>query len=363
MEYHYLEFSEPLWPTSLLLPTRPPKLIYLDLNQWIQLSKAQSGHRDGKRHRCVLDACLKATEDGRVVFPLSELIYAEIAKNTNHRQRHDLREVIERVSRYIVVTSLIVVRTHEIEAVLDLTVGPRPVPISTTNYLDWGVSRAFGKEWDIRIKSSSGEDITEHIRRTYHEGPEAFDRILIDAQLDFNRRVIEGPNPQEEPNLRAWGWNPEAILQAYEQMASEEQEQARRFDADPKWRRGPIRDAITAREVLIEVGDIFEEGWAARGPHSMDKFFAEQSDDLRSIYKAMPSVDVAVTLKASLHRDPHHKWKNNDSFDVMSMALTIPYCDVVVTDRSMCSHLTRHKLPERYETVVFSQLEELPKHL
>ena len=95
----------------------------------------------------------------------------------------------------------------------------------------------------------------------------------------------------------------------------------------------------------------------------MDQFFAANPDDLRSFYSAMPSLDIAVTLKTSLHRDPNHKWANNDIYDIRALALTIPYCDVVVTDRSMWSHVTRHKLPERYDTVVISQLAELPNHM
>jgi len=37
------------WPQTLRLPSRPPKLVYLDLNQWIALAKAMAGHRDGER--------------------------------------------------------------------------------------------------------------------------------------------------------------------------------------------------------------------------------------------------------------------------------------------------------------------------
>ena len=392
MESRHFKWTGSLWPTTLCLPARPPRLIYLDLNHWIELSKAHSGHRDGKKHRCVLevwpeshlpgfalrqtglhrdgkkhrcvlDACLKAVRDGKAVFPLSEHIYAEIAKINSYRQRRDLREVIEQVCRYMVVTSLTVVVTHEIESVLDQTVGPSPVPLNTTNYLDWGVSRAFGRTCDIRIKSASGDDVTEEFRRTYPSGPEAFDTVLLNAERELSRRAIEGPTLQEEPGLRALGWSPEAIVQAHKQKASEELEQARRFDDYPNWRLGPIRDVITAREAFVEYGDIFDEGFARRGPGTMEQFFAVKPDDLRSIYSSMPSLDVAVTLKTSLHRNPNHKWTNNDIYDMRALALTIPYCDVVVTDRSMWSHVTRHKLPERYETVVLSQLAELPNHM
>ena len=167
MESRHFKWTHPLWPTTLRLPARPPRLIYLDLNHWIELSKAHSGHQDGKKHRSILDACLKAVRNGKAVFPLSESIYAEIAKITIHRQLRDLREVVEQVCQYIVVTSLTVVVTHEIEAVLDQVVGPNPMPLNTTNYLDWGVSRAFGRAGDFRVKSASGDDVTEQFRRTY----------------------------------------------------------------------------------------------------------------------------------------------------------------------------------------------------
>ena len=352
-----------LWPTTLRLPERPPKLIYFDLNHWIELSKALSGHEDGKNHRFTLDACSKAVGEGRAVFPLSEYIYAEIAKIGNYRQRHDLRMVIEQICRYMVLTSLSVVVTHEIESVLDQSVGPNPEPVGLTNYLDWGVSRAFGRTSNLRVKSASGVDITEEFRSSYSDGAEAFDSIILNAELELNRKAIDGPTPQEEPRLRALGWRPEVIVQGYERMTEDELDQARRFDENPTWRLGRTRDVVMAREVVVAFGDILAEGLEARGPDSFDLSCAQKREDLGSLFGAMPSLDVGVTLRTSLHPDPNHRWTNNDVFDIGALALTIPYCDVVVTDRAMWSHVMRHKLPKRYNTVVITRLSELPDHL
>lgn len=71
-----------VWPHTLRLPERPPKLVYLDLNHLIELAKALAGHRDGEAHVDVLTACLRAVEDGRAVFPISDSIYAEIYANS-----------------------------------------------------------------------------------------------------------------------------------------------------------------------------------------------------------------------------------------------------------------------------------------
>ena len=314
-----------LWPTSLLLPKRPPKLIYLDLNHWIELSKAHSGHQDGAKNQWILDACLAAVKDGKAVFPLSEYIYTEIGKITNFRQRRNLREVIEQVCRYMVLTSLAVVATHEVEALLDKTVGSNPTPINPTDYLNWGAARAFGMAGGIRIKSAAGDDVTKEARRSYRYGPHAFDAVLQEAQIEFNRRMIEGPAQDEESRFRALGWNPEALQLGYEQKALDELEQVQRLNDHPEWRLGRVRDVITVREAIVEIGDIFAEGLEARGTRAADRFYSVTADELRSAYDAMPSLDVGVTLKSSLHRDRNYKWINNDIYDIRSLALTIPY--------------------------------------
>ena len=327
------------------------------------MAKAFSGHTDGAKYRWVQDACVKAVGAGKAVFPISAYTYIEIGKITNLRQRRDLRAVIEQVCRYMVVTSLANVAHHEIDAVLNQTVRPNPTPIGQIYYLDWGVDRAFGKSGELRVKSAKGEDITEEVRSTHPLGPAAFDAIILDGYLKLNQKAIEGPTQEEEPKFRAFGWRPEASIQELERWADEELAQVRWFDDFPEWRRGRIRDVIIAREVLIKVGDIFDEGFAKRGPGAAERFFDVNRDDLSSIYGGMPSFDVSVTLKTSLHRNPSHRWTNNDIFDISAMALTVPYCDVVVTDNSMWSHLTRHKLPEKYSTAVIYDLAELPNHL
>jgi hypothetical protein len=182
-----------VWPATLRLPRRPPKLVYLDLNHWIAFAKALAGHPDGRSHREVLDGCLHAVEEGRAVFPMSDSIYVEASKIRGYRQRRDLREVIEKLSGYLVVTSRSVVSAHEVEAMLDRIIGPSPRPINTMDYLDWGVARAFGLVGGFRVRSRSGEDVTEEVRARYPDGPQAFDLVLAKAELELNRRVLDGP--------------------------------------------------------------------------------------------------------------------------------------------------------------------------
>ena len=115
-----------IWPRTLRKPVDQLKLVYLDLNHWIALAKALSGHHDGKKDMALLDFCLRVVEEKIAIFPISLSIYIEILKIQNYQRRCDLRKAIELLSRYMVVTSRFVVATHESEALLDQIVGPNP---------------------------------------------------------------------------------------------------------------------------------------------------------------------------------------------------------------------------------------------
>ena len=351
-----------IWPRTLRTGQLPGKLVYLDLNHWIELAKAHSGHPEGKKNLKALDACTRAVAAGRAICPLSSGTYMEIFKIQCYRQRHSLREVIETVSRFFVVTSLTVIRTHEVEAALDETVGSNPKPIACNDYLDWGVSRAWGRDGSLRIRTPDGKDVTSQFRQSYHGGPEAFDEYVDKAHLELNRKIIEGPaSNREEEELRKHGWNPRGHVQSVKQAALEEAAQAARFNQDSRWRRGRIRDVITVREIANEIKEILTKALHERGVSLED--LAPDIEGRRKVFDAMPSFDVVVTLKTEYHRNPNHRWTPNDIFDIDALATTLPYCDVVVTDKAIASHATQTGLAERLNTVVLSDLADLPERL
>jgi hypothetical protein len=352
---------EYVWPPTLLLPRRPPKLVYLDLNHWITLAKVDSGRHDGAARRDVLDACLDAADKNIATFPIADTTYVEISKIGPHRQRRDLRNVIERLSRFAVVTSRSAISTHEIEALLDRLVGPSPTPINTMHYLDWGVARAMGWVGGFKVRDEDGRDTTTEARAQYPGGPDAFDRLFAAAELWLNRRALEGPRTDEEPVMRELGWDPLGTDGVTRQRLHQEIEQVERFNQHPQWRRGRLRDVTSAREIIIEVNEILFRGLKERSAELEDVF--PTPTDVRAGFDALPSFDVAVTLKTSYHRDPAHRWTTNDIHDIDALSSTVPYCDVVVTDKAVASHLRRHGLDARMNTVVLSRLQDLPTHL
>ena len=306
-------------------------MIYLDINHWIGLAKAHTGHPDGACNVDALNACVRAVQTGTARFPISDSTFLEVSQIGRFRQRRDLRDVIELVSQYFVVTSRSVIATHEIEAALDVLVGPSRDPINPMRYLDWGVARAFGMAGGFKVVDQFGNDVTEQARQDFAGGPAAFDQLCRFGELELVRNVLAGPSPEDGPAMRALGWRPSDV-EISRRRAAQEVEQVARFDIDPSWRRGRIRDIVAAREILIEHHGILQRGLSDRGAEHSEVF--PRPEVARSVFDAMPSFDVAVSLKTSYHSNPHHRWTPNDIHDIDTLGSTIPYCDIVVTEAS-----------------------------
>jgi hypothetical protein len=118
---------------------------------------------------------------------------------------------------------------------------------------------------------------------------------------------------------------------------------------------------VAAREILIEIHDPLSEGLAARGADLAD--VAPDPDAARHLFDGMPSFDVAVTLKTAYHRDPQHRWTVNDIHDIDALGSTVPYADIVVTDKAVAHHLNARGVANRCGTTVISRLADLPELL
>ena len=344
------------WPRTLRTEHPFGRMVYLDLNHWIELAKALSGHQAGRKNLDTLTTFEQAVADGAVVFPLSFTTLLEISKIRNPRQRRTLREVIELLSRYYVVTSLWIVECHEVEALLDKRLGVNPEPIGYNDYLDWGILRALGMDGRLKIRDNSSKDVTSEFRKSLTPArAKLFDERVADAQLEVNRMFID------HGGLYSGGQPKEHTFQLVEGNALFEEELVGLLNENPRWRRGRIRDVIAARHMAYEINEILFKGLANR--HVPLESLAPDTEGVRGVGDSMPSFDVTVTLKTEYHRDPNHSWTPNDVCDIQALASTLPYCDVVVTDKAVATVAARTGLADRLDTVVLRNLDDVVAYL
>jgi hypothetical protein len=352
-----------VWPGRYLLrPSYDRTLTYLDLNHWIALARAGVGHREGGRHVAALERIRRAKAVGRAIFPLSSTHYMEMAGIKQARQRRDVAAVMEELSGFTTIVSRAVIMELEIEAVLDEMIGLREQPYRPLPLLGSGIGRSMGLVGGLRIRDASGADKTDEMRATWKDGPEAFDRKMMEMNLHFEREMLRGPADEQVEQLRADGWDPDVARRIAGERAAAEQAQAANLDTDPRWRRGRLRDVVSARHLLIDLNTPTTKALAARGVSTTTDFLTDRHVARRFV-DSMPSSDVYVTLVTAAPRNPQRRWTANDVFDIDAASTAVAYCDIVVCDSHVSNALRAAKLEERAQVVVLDNLNDLGEHL
>ena len=346
-----------VWPTRLLRGASWAGLVYLDLNHWIGLADAAAGRKPGDRYQEALASCRVAQHDGSVVFPLSAVHYMEIAKIVDPTRRANLATIMEELSGFTTLTSRTVIMRLEIESVLERELNVTPNLEPAVRLLGWGAQHSvLGVEGGVQIVDDAGNDATALARRRV--GALALDELLSNARLMLERGLLSGPRDEAEvAKLRATGWQPDAAVKVAQERADRETELVGILHADPRWRKGRLRDVISAREVVYEIWDALTECLLAKGMSKLN--WLNDRQRIRTFVRSMPSAEVVIEMKTARHRNPSSTWDTNTIFDIDAVGLAVPYCDAVVTERYACSVLQRAELGERMNTALMRSPQEL----
>lgn len=369
-QIHYNPFDpaadepvELIWPHGYLARDDAPKLVYLDLNHWVGLAKANVGHPNSGAYVDLLPVARRAKTTGAVSFVLTSSLYMEIAKITDAHRRTDLATIIEELSDFRTLTSRDVVMTCEVTTVIDAvdgsTASGEPLRLVGT-----GVLHSVGRDGRLRVRDLTGSDITEVVREQSGD-PEGFDAMLRDAHRELDRRVLTGPaDAAEEARLRADGWLPDAAVTVAETRAQRERELVDILNADPRWRLGRLRDVVTAREAAHELLEIVTNMTYARSPDGslFTELFASREAS-RCTARSMPSVAVVIELKTQYHRNAQLTWNTNTIFDIDALSIAVPYCDAVVTEKHAAHSLRRVHLDEAMNTAILRSPDQLTEWL
>jgi hypothetical protein len=101
-----------------------------------------------------------------------------------------------------------------------------------------------------------------------------------------------------------------------------------------------------------------DSGQAVPTPATETRFPAEELPGETS--EAMPSRWVEKELRRLRQSNPQKRWEGNDLNDVTALSIVVPYCDVVITERSWTAMLNSQKISRRFNTQVLHDLRELP---
>lgn len=153
--------SDVVWPSGLLLPPRPPALVYLDMLVYINLAEVAVANA-ARGYDQLLEACRRARGDGRALFPLSSTHVVELCDIASVDRRRARVAVMEELSGFNYLMGRPQIQQLEVEAALheipSIAVAPQgPIPL-TGNSLLW----AFGKAGGLVTNAPDPDAAAEH---------------------------------------------------------------------------------------------------------------------------------------------------------------------------------------------------------
>jgi len=344
-----------VWPTDLSLPTRPPKLVYLDMLGWINLAEVAVGNAPAGYDR-LLKSCRKARAEGRAHFPLSSTHLLEVYNIASVDRRRARAAVMEELSDFSYLMGRPQLQQLEVESALNQIPGVNIPPQGPFALLGPSVWWAFGKEGNLVTNGPDPVGAAKHVCQAM--GIALGDDAVVSLSRWCERQLLTGPDDHEAPELVSIGYTIDTWRDILQKRADQENYLVQQLDADPHWRKGRLRDVISARELEIELGDVVASATAAMKT-SIGKLLDYDRKKLRDFTDRMPTTRVAVSVKEYFHYDNQHKWASNDMNDIDAIAIAVPYCDAVFTDRRTRTAVASRRDLDFFGTCLPSGPEEL----
>ena len=230
--------------------------MYLDLNTIIYFARTL---RSITRFRQVTASYSKRLREPRKrsgrCFRSVSRIFWEITKITDPKKRVRLAEVLESLSDFNYLLGRITIAELEFDAGMAKIVGEEPrlggVPLLRPTF-----GQVFGVVGGLNVVDADGLDVSETLRAQMDA--DEYTALRATMHYEVERHMLRGPSDAELAELRKDpNYRPEVAIASHQSRVEWELETERILTKHPERRRGRLRDAIGAREIVHEWNDLF----------------------------------------------------------------------------------------------------------
>jgi hypothetical protein len=318
--------------------------VYLDQNKWIDLARAETGHPLGAPFVDALAAFKRAVDEGRARFPLSSAHYFETGKQSNLERRIALARMMMRLAGQLRIAPPHDIVPWEIRCAL-IKVLELPMSVPEKRIFGSGVAHAFAAP-QLRFTSSPEwrgialpAEVQEMLRPT--------------VEAECEARVLADYLPNDVPASVRLHLENHTVLTG-NRFADGQRAVARWISKLGRHRLGDVMLATAFTDISDPLALAATELGIA----------AEQlADNARDIIDQIPSRWVEMKLRSQRQANPQKPWEGNDLNDVVALSIAVPYCDVVVTEKSWASLVNAAKVGKRFDTLVTRDLKDVVNRL
>lgn len=321
--------------------------VYLDQMKWIDLARAQVGHPKGEPFVRHLREFERLVGEGRLRLPLSAAHYYETGKQRDERRRQQLTATMMHLSQSLRIAPPHIIVPWEarraLAAILNLPLSVHNIPLFGEGAAHAHASPSLRYDAPAEYR---GTPLPEDVRAALERRARPlFEEALLSASapagLPDELRVVLG----EFKSL-----TDDKFVKGQNDVAAELQ----------KLGRHRLDDVMLGTAVADIMTPLLEAA------SSMNVSLIEDVIDagrMKELVEHMPSRWVEMKLRRVRQANPQKRWHGNDLNDVTALAIAIPYCDVVVTERSWAAMVSDAKVPRRFDTLVTNSMDDVIESL
>ncbi len=315
--------------------------IYLDQMKWIDLARAETGHPQGAQHVDSLEAFKRAADDGRASFPLSVAHYIETGKTQERRRRVDLAKTMMRL------------------AGMDRIAPPHVI-------VPWEIRRAIIEVFDLNVRLPELQLFGETAAHAHalpslrYPIPDEVDGTNLSEEQ--KRQLYEVAVPKWEEmilgGLAPAGY-PESTRLVFQDMLNYDSQFVTEQNRIAGWVHKLGKAKLPNIMAATAMQDILEPAIEAAQELGVPPEDLVDARNVTRLIAHMPSRQVDMKLRHLRQANPQKRWEGNDLNDVTALAVAVPYCDVVVTEKFWSGLLNTAKVPGLYDTLVTPSLRDV----
>lgn len=305
------------------------KYLYLDQNHWIELARACHGRPNRSIPQSLVNEIETAVSSGRLAVPLSTAHFMETGKEGGADRRRRLAETMAEISRGTMIAS----QSPIVEAMMDGAVSSAfglPILGATVPIFGKRLEFAFGQ---VENLLSSDPLLSGLLNSTAG---------IVYMLSDENGRL------KSLFDLRC---GEKRLSQALEDRRA----QFRGYSRD-------VQKRAYIANLLLHLAPLLD-GSAKKCGKTLEQLFGLGSPTVLKMVNSIPPLHVEIELVDQRDRQTSRVIQPNDMLDIAALAIAIPYCDFVVTEKLWVDLARRASLDTRYRTIIFSHLEEVEPHI
>ena len=323
------------------LENKAKKVIYLDQNKWIELAKAIIKPEENKKYADVADLISNKVERGDWIFPISSMHVFETTLRANANSREKLVDVMVKISNGYAIKSFLDIQGNELSNTFFKIISPEKVsPIE-----------AVLKNPLIAI---GAEKFNIDIENIYL--PNEIKQELINIVEPFFKKNIKDDDIAK------------TILNNYDNSLADDfikndKLMTKIFNED----RISLLKLNKEDRYVIFLTKIFTRAAQDWNRESLKLFI--DNEKIKSIFsnkdqaidflEDSPSLNIYIKLLYELLKDKERPIKEHDHRDINFLSTAVPYCDIVITEKTWKHLINLNKLDKKYSTTVENDLNYL----